>query len=72
MFVVHGAETALGITILAGLWVRGLAVLQVGLLSAFTALEKGGPIEPHCIEINRLENEGDRIGRSAVVELLNK
>ena len=26
---------------------------------------KGGPIMEHCIEINRLENEADRIGRSA-------
>lgn len=32
------AEAALGLAILAGLWVRGLAVLQVGLLSAFTAI----------------------------------
>ena len=32
------AETVLGGAILAGLWVRGLAVLQVGLLSAFTAI----------------------------------
>ncbi len=32
------AEAALGLTILAGLWVRGLAVLQVGLLTAFTAI----------------------------------
>lgn len=32
------AEAALGFTILAGLWVRGMAVLQVGLLSAFTAI----------------------------------
>jgi uncharacterized membrane protein YphA (DoxX/SURF4 family)/demethoxyubiquinone hydroxylase (CLK1/Coq7/Cat5 family) len=32
------AEAALGFTILAGLWVRGLAVLQVGLLTAFTAI----------------------------------
>lgn len=36
---------------------------------AFEALEKDGPIMEHCIEINRLENEGDRIGRSAVVDL---
>ncbi len=36
---------------------------------AFEALEKDGPIMDHCIEINRLENEGDRIGRSAVVDL---
>jgi uncharacterized membrane protein YphA (DoxX/SURF4 family) len=32
------AEAALGFTILAGLWVRRLAVLQVGLLTAFTAI----------------------------------
>ncbi len=37
--------------------------------SAFAALEQGGPIMDHCIEINRLENEADRIGRSAVAEL---
>jgi predicted phosphate transport protein (TIGR00153 family) len=36
---------------------------------AFTAMEKGGPIMEHCIEINRLENEADRIGRSAVAAL---
>jgi len=41
------AETALGITILAGLWVRGLAVLQVGLLSAFTAIV--GWTSPHYL-----------------------
>jgi predicted phosphate transport protein (TIGR00153 family) len=39
------------------------------LTSAFSALEKNGPIMDHCIEINRLENEGDRIGRGAVVDL---
>jgi hypothetical protein len=42
------------------------------LYSALAALEKGGPIMPHCIEINRLENEADRIGRSAVADLFNK
>jgi len=31
-------EAALGLTILTGLWVRGMAVLQVGLLTAFTAI----------------------------------
>jgi len=40
--------------------------------SAFEALEKNGPIMEHCIEINRLENEADRIGRSAVADLLDK
>lgn len=38
---------------------------------AFEALEKNGTIMDHCIEINRLENEADRIGRSAVVDLFN-
>ena len=40
--------------------------------AAFEALEKNGPIMEHCIEINRLENEADLIGRSAVVELFDK
>lgn len=31
-------EAGLGLTILAGLWVRGLATLQVGLVGAFTAI----------------------------------
>ncbi len=39
---------------------------------AFEALEQDGPILDHCIEINRLENEADRIGRSAVADLLDK
>jgi predicted phosphate transport protein (TIGR00153 family) len=43
-----------------------------GLHRAFEALEKNGNIMEHCIEINRLENEADRIGRSAVVELFYK
>ncbi len=33
-----GAEAMLGLFILTGLWVRGLAVFQVGLLTAFTAI----------------------------------
>ncbi len=43
----------------------------VALRKAFLALEKDGPILDHCIEINRLENEADRIGRSAVADLFN-
>jgi uncharacterized protein Yka (UPF0111/DUF47 family) len=39
---------------------------------AFSALEKNKPIMEHCIEINRLENEADLIGRSAVADLFNK
>ena len=42
------------------------------LKSAFLALENNGPIMEHCIEINRLENEADLIGRSSVVELFDK
>ena len=38
---------------------------------AFEALEKSGPILEHCIEINRLENEADLLGRSAVVDLFD-
>ena len=41
------------------------------LKAAFEALEKNGPIMEHCIEINRLENEADLIGRSAVVDLFD-
>ena len=40
-------EAALGCAILAGLWVRGLAVLQVGLLSGFTAII--GWTSPHYL-----------------------
>jgi len=42
------------------------------LKSAFEALERNGAIMAHCIEINRLENEADLIGRSAVADLFNK
>jgi uncharacterized protein len=41
----------------------------VSLVAAMAALEKGGPTMEHCIEINRLENEADGVGRSAVVDL---
>lgn len=39
--------------------------------AALTALEANGSTMQHCIEINRLENEADRIGRSAVADLFN-
>jgi predicted phosphate transport protein (TIGR00153 family) len=42
------------------------------LKKAFEALEQDGPIMEHCIEINRLENEADLIGRSAVAELFDQ
>jgi len=49
-----------------------IAACAKTLRAAFEALEKGGSVMQHCIEINRLENEGDLIGRSAVVELFDK
>lgn len=42
------------------------------MIKAFQALEKDGPIMEHCIEINRLENEGDAVGRNAVAELFDR
>lgn len=42
------------------------------LKAAFEALENSGPIMEHCIEINRLENEADLIGRASVVDLFDK
>jgi uncharacterized protein len=44
---------------------------SASLKAAFEALEQNGPIMDHCIEINRLENDADRIGRSAVADLFN-
>jgi predicted phosphate transport protein (TIGR00153 family) len=38
---------------------------------AIGALEKNSGTLDHCIEINRLENEADIIGRNAVVELFD-
>ncbi len=42
------------------------------LTKAFQELERGGEIMEHCIEINRLENEADGIGRAAVVDLFDQ
>ena len=42
------------------------------LTQALGALGKNGTIMEHCIEINRLENEADRIGRASVVELFDR
>lgn len=42
------------------------------LQTAFEALEKDAPLTTHAIEINRLENEADLIGRGAVADLFNK
>jgi uncharacterized protein len=51
---------------------EAVAACGAQLKSAFTALERNAPLMEHCIEINRLENEADRIGRSAVAELFDK
>jgi len=42
------------------------------LQKAFEALEKNQKLIEHCIEINRLENEADRLVRTAVAELFEK
>ena len=42
------------------------------LQQAFEVLEKKGSPQVYCIEINRLENEADLVGRSAVVDLFAK
>ena len=39
---------------------------------AFEALENGKPLLAPSIEINRLENEADLVGRGAVADLFNK
>jgi uncharacterized protein Yka (UPF0111/DUF47 family) len=39
---------------------------------AFRALQHNEKLMVHCIEINRLENEADRIVRAAVAELFDK
>ena len=46
--------------------------ISKALKEAFDALENDGPIMEHCIEINRLENEADLIGRASVVDLFDK
>jgi uncharacterized protein Yka (UPF0111/DUF47 family) len=42
------------------------------LQKAFAALERNQPLMEHCIEVNRLENEADRVLRSAVAELFQR
>jgi len=48
-----------------------VAACAKSLMAAMVALEHNGHTQDHCIEINRLENEADRIGRSAVVDLFD-
>ncbi len=42
---------------------------STAMFKAFTALQQDEAILEHCIEINRLENEADLIGRSAMLNL---
>jgi predicted phosphate transport protein (TIGR00153 family) len=49
-----------------------VAGCAAALKKAFEALQHDGNIMEFCIEVNRLENEADRIGRSAVVELFDR
>ncbi len=42
------------------------------LQKAFQALEKNEKLMVHCIEVNRLENEADRLVRAAVADLFDK
>ena len=39
---------------------------------AVSMLGKNGKLLEHCVEVNRLENEADLIGRSAVADLFHK
>ncbi len=48
-----------------------VAKCATAMRSALSALEKNGGTMEHCIEINRLENEADGIGRGAVVDLFD-
>jgi len=41
------------------------------LVKALAVLEKHDHIIDHCIEINRLENEGDRVSRIAIAQLFD-
>ena len=42
------------------------------IVKGVTLLGKAGNVSPHCIEINRLENEADRLSRDAVAQLFHK
>jgi uncharacterized protein Yka (UPF0111/DUF47 family) len=48
-----------------------VAACAKSMMGAMVALEHNGHTMEHCIEINRLENEADRIGRAAVVDLFD-
>ena len=46
-----------------------LAAAGEEVTAALRALRTGSDLEPHLVEINRLENEGDRLSRDAVATL---
>ncbi len=46
-----------------------LALSCAEVADALTALRSGREIAPHVVEINRLENEGDRVSREAIASL---
>jgi predicted phosphate transport protein (TIGR00153 family) len=48
-----------------------VAKCATAMSSALSALEKNGGTMEHCIEINRLENEADRIHQQAVTKLFD-
>ena len=48
---------------------RILQSCGIALQQAFTALAHGQPLMNHCIEINRLEEAADQLGRNAVSDL---
>ena len=49
-----------------------VAACAKAMREAFESLAGNKPVMEHCIEINRLENDADLIGRAAVVDLFNK
>jgi predicted phosphate transport protein (TIGR00153 family) len=46
-----------------------LASAAAAVCEALTAFRSGADLSPHLVEINRLENEGDRLSRDAIASL---
>ena len=56
----------------AALEIARLILLQSQELQrALALIRKNGDIMNHCVEINRLENEADRVSRNAIAELFD-
>ena len=51
---------------------RILALATTEIVAAVRTLEKPNDILKHCIEINRLENEGDRLCRTLIAKLFEE